>query len=53
MASVYGKIKSKNMREIIDWIKNKVLECIFGKGRRYIKDNFETISEMDMVNFII
>ena len=50
----YGLIKKifRYIQEVIEWIKNKDLVYINGKGNKHIKGILNKIIEMDMVDCI-
>jgi hypothetical protein len=50
---VFGriKIKVKYILDVIEWIKNKVLEYTNGLENKHIKDNFVKIIEKVMVDY--
>jgi hypothetical protein len=48
----FGRTIKKFIKEIIEWIKNKDLECISGLESKFIKENSKMILERVMVNYL-
>jgi hypothetical protein len=53
MGMEFGKMIKRFIKEVIVWIKNKVLEYINGLENKYIKVNLNKTLERVMDSFIV